>query len=475
MEDSLLLRLPIRWRLALGYTLLLVALIGGVGFYLLTTLETNLLQEADETLGLRATHIARAIADAGEEQLDQAAAMAALSDLAPLEEYSAPGIYVEVLDHQGVLLASSPNLNGGRLPGHSLLLAEALSGREVFVTAPVGRDRVRLLAKPVRDGERQVGVVLVGESLHPQDVALRRVQQLLGVSAVAAAAASLLGSWWLAGQAFGPIARVTRVARRIATTGKFEQRITECPVRDELGELIATFNDMLSCLESTFRRHREFLADASHELRGPLMVIRGNLDLLRQDLPIQEREESVREAVEEAERMSRLLSDLLFLAKNDAQLAMEWLPVDLSLVVLESLDRAASVDAGSHVLVVTHNEPSLVRGDRERLGQMLWNLLQNALRYTPGGGEITVSLRRHRAVAELVVADTGIGIPPEHQLRIFERFYRVDRTRSRENGGTGLGLAIVKQVAEAHGGQVRVRSRPGEGSIFTVTLPLLQA
>lgn len=475
MEDSLLLRLPIRWRLALGYTLLLVALIGGVGFYLLTTLETNLLQEADETLGLRATHIARAIADAGEEQLDQAAATAALSDLAPLEEYSAPGIYVEVLDHQGVLLASSPNLNGGRLPGQSLLLAEALSGREVFVTAPVGRDRVRLLAKPVRDGERQVGVVLVGESLHPQDVALRRVQQLLGVSAVAAAAASLLGSWWLAGQAFGPIARVTRVARRIATTGKFEQRITECPVRDELGELIATFNDMLSCLESTFRRHREFLADASHELRGPLMVIRGNLDLLRQDLPIQEREESVREAVEEAERMSRLLSDLLFLAKNDAQLAMEWLPVDLSLVVLESLDRAASVDAGSHVLVVTHNEPSLVRGDRERLGQMLWNLLQNALRYTPGGGEITVSLRRHRAVAELVVADTGIGIPPEHQLRIFERFYRVDRTRSRENGGTGLGLAIVKQVAEAHGGQVRVRSRPGEGSIFTVTLPLLQA
>ena len=373
MEGSLLLRLPIRWRLALGYTLLLVALIGGVGFYLLTTLEINLLQEADETLGLRATHIARTIADAGEEQLDQAAAMAALSDLAPLEEYSAPGIYVEVLDHQGVLLASSPNLSGSRLPGQSLLLAEALSGQEVFVTAPVGRDRVRLLAKPVRDGERQVGVVLVGESLHPQDVALRRVQQLLVVSAVAATAASLLGSWWLAGQAFGPIARVTRVARRIAATGKFERRITECPARDELGELIATFNDMLSCLESTFRRHREFLADASHELRGPLMVIRGNLDLLRQDLPIQEREESVREAVEEAERMSRLLSDLLFLAKNDAQLAMQWLPVDLSLVVLESLDRAVSVDAGSHVLVVTHNEPSLVRGDRERLGQMLWN------------------------------------------------------------------------------------------------------
>ncbi|MHB0870436.1 MAG: ATP-binding protein [Chloroflexota bacterium] len=470
--DGLLLRIPIRWRLALGYALFLLMIVGGAGIFLLTTLEANLLQEADETLAIRATHIAHLIAGTEGNQLDQRSAMAALLDLAPLEEFSAPGVYVQVLDQEGTLLASSPNLPGGRLPGQSEATAAALGGQVTYMSVPVGHERVRVLAKPVIDAGRQIGVVLVGESLHPQDVALSRVQWLLGLSAVAAALISLLSGWWLAGRAFRPIADVTRVAQRIAATGKFEQRITPPPVRDELGHLVGTFNEMLTRLDGTFRRHREFLADASHELRGPLMVIRGNLDLLAQDLPTGEREESSREAKEEAERMSRLLADLLFLAKSDAQLEMERAPVDLSLLVLEGLDRASSLDAGRHLLVLAHNEPLVVQGDRERLAQMLWNLLQNAVRYTPSGGEITLSLRRHEGAAELRVADTGIGIAPEHLLRIFERFYRVDPCRSREEGNTGLGLAIVKQVVEAHGGQVRVRSKPGEGSTFTVTLPL---
>lgn len=472
MIDSLLIQLPIRVRLALGYALFFVAIIAGAGVYLLTTLEASLLHEADETLGLRAAHIARVIDGASEVQLDRKSAMDALSDLAPMEEYSAPGIYVQILDHEGVSLASSPNLPGGQLPADPSVAATALSGQVVYVSVPVGSERVRVLAKPVYDADRQIGVVLVGESLHPQDVALRSVLQLLWLCAIAAAAASLLGSWWLAGRAYGPITEVTKVARRIAATGRFEQRITTPPTRDDLGELVATFNEMLTRLEITFRHHREFLADASHELRGPLMVIRGNLDLLRRNLAALEREESAREAVEEAERMSRLLADLLFLAKSDAQLTMERLPVDLSQVVLETLDRAAAVDCGAHTLVLAHNEPSVVLGDRERLGQMLWNLLQNALRFTPSGRDITVSLHRRESVAELVVADEGIGIPSEHHLRIFERFYRVDRARSREDGGTGLGLAIVKQVVEAHGGEVRVHSASGSGSVFTVRIPL---
>lgn len=472
--DDVLLKVPIRWRLALGYTLFLVTLIGGVSAFVLTTLESNLMQEADETLAIRATHVARVIGDTGGGQIDAETASRALLDLAPLEEYSAPGLYVEVLDDEGNLLTASPNLPGGHLPGESLVMSTALSGQESYVTVPVASERVRVHARPLRSGERQVGVLLVGESLHPQAVALDRVRRLLGISALVAAAVTLLGSWWLAGRALSTIAKVTRVARRIAVTGEFEQRIEERPVRDELGDLIATFNQMLAGLERTFRHHREFLADASHELRGPLMVIRGNLDLLKRDLPALEREESAREALAEAERMSRLLSDLLFLAKSDAHLAVQRTPLDLSGVVLETLARAASLDAGRHTLVLTHNEPLAVQGNRERLLEMLWNLVQNAIRYTPDGGEITLSLRRSGPLAELAVEDTGAGIPAAHLDRIFDRFYRVDRARSREDGGTGLGLAIVRQVAESHGGRVSVRSREGNGSVFTVTIPILR-
>jgi two-component system, OmpR family, sensor kinase len=273
------------------------------------------------------------------------------------------------------------------------------------------------------------------------------------------------------GRALGPVAAVTRTARRIASTGHFEERLPLPRARDELAELTATFNEMIDRLGETIRRQREFIADASHELRGPLMVIRGNLDLLRLGLPGAEREASVKEATEEANRMARLVGDFLFLAEGDAREIVSQERIALDEVVREVFARALDVDRGTHDVRLPECEPTTVCGDRDRLAQLLWNLVENALRYTPGGGEVLVSLLNHGAVAELSVADRGIGISAEQLPRIFERFYRADKARSRAKGGTGLGLAIVKQIAEAHGGQVRVRSEPGEGSTFTVVLP----
>lgn len=464
-------RLPIRLRLGVGYALFLVAILAGVGIYLLTALANNLQLEADEVLRLRAYHVEREIAQGDASQLDPPAVRTALGNLAPLEEYSEPGIYVQVLDPRGTPIASSLNLPRGELPVTTRLVSEALAGQEGYANVPVGKERIRVFARPVIRGEEVLAVVLVGESMHPLDATLRRLQQLLVGAVAGAALLSLFGGWWFTTRAMGPIADVIRVARRIAATGRFEQRITPPPARDELGQLVATFNDMLDRLESGFRRQREFLADASHELRGPLMVIRGNLDLLKLDLPEEERQECAREACEEVDRMSHMVSDLLFLAQVDAQEEVEHHPVELHRVVLDAWERAKAVDAGAHQVVVTHNAPSTVLGDRYRLDQMLWNLLDNALRYTPPGGQVSLSLRNHGDIAELTVADTGIGIPAELLPRVFERFYRVDRTRSREQGGAGLGLAIVKQVAEAHGGQVRVRSTPSKGTVFNVALP----
>lgn len=243
------------------------------------------------------------------------------------------------------------------------------------------------------------------------------------------------------------------------------------PQGSELGELAGAFNEILARLEQNVRRQRQFLADASHELRGPLMVIRGNLDLLQMDLPPEDRRAAAREAAEEAERMARLIADLLFLAEEDAHDRLESQPVAMEDVVAEVWQRAGTVDGARHELVLECNAPAVVQGDRHRLTQMLWNLVENALRYTEPGGRVALCSRLSEGALELKVTDTGIGIPAEHIPRLFERFYRVDRARSRDQSSTGLGLPIVKQVADAHGGRVRVESRLGAGSTFVVVLP----
>lgn len=472
MIPNLFQRTPLRFRLALGYGLFLVAIIAAVGIFLLAALEGNLMREADETLALRATHVQRQLEAHEEGGIDQSEAAFVLADLAPLEEFSAPGIYVQLLDHNGITIAASPNLPGGELPEHPGSIATALTGREEYDTVPVGQERVRVLARPVKNGSQIIGVVLVGESLHLLDITLRQMQQLLAVAASSAALLSLLGGWWLTSRALNPIANVTRLARKIATTGQFQQRLPVPPARDELGELTVTFNDMLARLEKTFRHQQEFLADVSHELRGPLMVIRGNLDLLKMELSNQDRRDSARDAAEEVDRMARLVSDLLFLAEMDTKEVVWKRPVALHQVVLDVLERITGLDGGLHEIELSHNDRLTVMGDRDRLDQMLWNLVQNALRYTPTGGRVTLALTKQDKNVELVVADTGVGIPPDHLHRIFERFYRVDQARSRGEGSTGLGLAIVKQVVEAHGGNVHVYSKPGEGTTFTVSLPI---
>jgi two-component system OmpR family sensor kinase len=468
-------RLPIRLRMALWFAALVLALVGATGVFLLSAIDDVVQEQVDTALRLRASRVEREITTGDDDRLDPQDVQAGLLELAPLEEFSAPGIYVQVRDGTGTVIAASANLPRGELPVTGQLIDAALEGSEGFETVPIGDEEVRVLAWPVDSTGTVVGVIVVGQSLQLVEITRDGVQRLIIIAAGVAMIVALAGAWWLTARALRPISDVTRVVQSIAATAQFEQRVEQPVADDEVGQLVVTFNEMLARLEQTFAAQREFLADASHELRGPLMVIRGNLDLLRLGLPEEERRASVREAGEEVDRMSRLAADLLFLAAADAEEVVEQEAVSLDLVVAGAWERARHLDGGAHDLRLSRLEPLTVVGDHNRLDQLVWNLVENALRYTPPGGSVELELARHGAEAILRVSDSGVGISEEHLPRLFERFYRVDKARSRSNGGTGLGLAIVKSVVEAHGGRAGVSSNatpgPAQGTTFTVWLP----
>jgi heavy metal sensor kinase len=244
---------------------------------------------------------------------------------------------------------------------------------------------------------------------------------------------------------------------------------------DELGRLAGVFNDLLSRLDSSFRIMREFMADASHELRTPLTIIHGEAQVsLSHEHTASEYKQSLGIIRQQAKRMALIVSDLLSLARADAgeqRLRLEELY--LNDMVQESCQTAQAL-AGPKGIRLTYEggEDILLLGNEELLRRMIVNLLDNAIHYTPAGGTVSVKLTCQNSDARLVVADTGIGIPPECTSRLFDRFYRVDDSRARVNGGSGLGLSIVKLAAESHRGSVDVVSEPNHGSTFTVSLPL---
>ncbi len=229
-------------------------------------------------------------------------------------------------------------------------------------------------------------------------------------------------------------------------------------------------------IRQAFRRQREFVADASHELRTPMAIIRASAELLDRELagaPGDTRE-LVGNVLSESDRMGRLVEDLLTLARADSgEMDLERKSFDLAQVAEGVARKVGLLAREKGVALDTHLPPALpVTGDATRLEQLLLILLDNAVKYTPAGGRVTLTANPHRDRVELAVSDTGIGIPPEDRERIFDRFYRVDKARSRAAGGTGLGLAIARWIVDAHGGAIRVDSTPGQGSTFTVSLPV---
>ncbi|HZD00860.1 MAG TPA: HAMP domain-containing sensor histidine kinase [Actinomycetes bacterium] len=288
--------------------------------------------------------------------------------------------------------------------------------------------------------------------------------------------ASLVVGWVIAGRVLAPIGRITGVAREIQATD-LSRRIRLQGPDDELKQLADTFDAMLARLDAAFAAQQQFLADASHELRNPLAIIRTNADIALSDP--NPHTEDMRQAVvvvkRASDRMARLVDDLLALARREAPtLANE--PVDLGRAVTEASEEFFTPAEARGVELDRAIAPGVVvMGDQDALKRAVANLLENAVRLAPSGSRIRLALGSERGMAWIAVSDEGPGIATEDQPRVFDRFWRADKARSRADGGTGLGLSIVRQIAQTHGGHVQLQSKLGVGSTFTIWLPVVSA
>ncbi|MGH9757657.1 MAG: sensor histidine kinase [Candidatus Acidiferrales bacterium] len=307
------------------------------------------------------------------------------------------------------------------------------------------------------------------------DEVLMRFALVLLLAAPAFLLLAALGGYWMSRRALVPVDEITRAARSISAQN-LSMRLAVPRTGDELERLASTLNEMLERLDAAFHRVMQFTADASHELRTPVSVIRTGAELtLRKPRSEDEYREALSQILQESEKVSQLIEQLMDLARADSgAVALPLARMELSECLRRSIDQARILAAARQISISESitPEPLWVGGDAVSLERLFLILLDNAVKYTPEGGRIEVDLHRAGRTAVAAVRDTGIGIDAEDIPHIFERFFRADKARSRESGGTGLGLAIGRWIAEAHGGEIRVKSEIGKGACFEVRLSM---
>ena len=430
----------------------------------------------DDTLKQRAADSLAAIRTAPAEELNGNLARS-LSGAEDLRHRTDP--FTEVLNASGAVLSSTGRI-GGAAPAvpPNLLDAAANGGALATVDAP-GSPQLRLYATPwTRTDLSLRGFVVAGQPTSIQSENRKGLRGFLVVSSIPTLLAAFLAGWLITGRALRPLKSVVETADSIARTRDLKRRLPVARRRDEIGLLSQSFNGMLDQLEAANQQltgaleaQRRFVADASHELRTPLTTIRGNADLLSQGPGVTDdvRADAAHDIASESERMSRLVDHLLTLAQADAGQHLELAPVSLR-PLIDSVCRQAQAihpDRRFHNVGLTD---ATIAGDADAIVQLLWILVDNAVKFTRQGGSVEVGLRQHDATVLLTVADDGVGVPIADLERIFQRFYQADAARS--NKGAGLGLSIARWIVEEHRGTISVRNNSGPGCTFTVTIPL---
>lgn len=452
---SLRLRLSITYSALVGVVLLLF------GFLVFSIVSQVLLEQIDSRLSQSANQIIERLRVSANNQFD----IRQLSAYQPTEN-----LLFQVWDTERRLQFSRP-------VGLTSPLDEAgvRLGQVFFSSQSINGVRVRVLSVPLRTNRGPVGYLQVGLSLALVEITQNTLASVLIALTITLMIVVLVTTWALTGEALAQLETVTQVATQITQADDLSRRIpVAATAEDEVSRLIRAFNQTLERLEKLFATQRRFLADVSHELRTPLTVIKGEVGLMR--LTNELDEESLHSIEKEVDRLSRLVGDLLLLAQAESgQLPLELKPVELDTILLEVIQQMQVLASGKVNLRLEEIDQVIVNGDRDRLKQVILNLVSNAVNYTPAGGEVRLWLGKIDSRACLKVEDTGPGIPSEDLPYIFDRFYRGDPSRKRtESSGFGLGLSIAKWIVDRHGGQIEVESQVGKGTRFTVLLPLIQ-
>jgi heavy metal sensor kinase len=422
----------------------------------------------DDSLRLSASQAIAAV-NAEDGQINFSDSIPGAGDSA--DELRDRGLTIRIVDQQGRIIQSFGAY--ASLPIDPPSFAAALRQQATFSTAPdlLEQDPVRFYTAPILENARLVGIVQVGQSLGPVQDTLERLLATLLIGVPILAAFAALAGYFLAARALAPIDQITRTARRISAED-LSARLNLPATDDEVGRLAATLDDMLARLDDSFRRERQFTSDAAHELRTPLAAMQTILSVVRaQRRTSQDYEQALDDLSEESLRLRSLVEALLRLARGENQPATLRETLDLSSLLPNVADSLRPL-AEAKGLALTCSVPKglTVSADVDSLIRLFVNLIDNAVKYTERGS-VTISARANGAVVSVIVEDTGIGIPAEQLPRIFDRFYRVDASRS--TPGAGLGLTIAREIATAHGGTVEVDSAAGKGSTFTVNLARL--
>ncbi len=452
--------MSLRLRFSLLYTSLLggvLLLFGGLVYGLVSVI---LLNQIDYTLTQEAQVLISRLKATSANQLD-------LNSAAMYEPTQ--NILIQFWDTGQNLLLARPALLQSALDGDGLH-----SGVPVFHSVESNaKYYLRVLSVPVTTPRGPVGVLQVGINMGIVVALQRSLAVVLALLTLAGMFISGLVIWFVTGRALAPISTLTRVATEITRADDLSRRIpTQGISNDEVGRLVVSFNDTLERLEQLFTTQSRFLADVSHELRTPLTVIKGNLSLMRRMKEVDE--ESMASISEEVDRLTRLVGDLLLLAQAESgRLPLQLGPVELDGLLLDVVQQIQPL-AGERRLVVSEIDEVEITGDRDKLRQVLLNLIGNAIQYTPAGSKVFLRLSKDATSGHIEISDTGPGISPEDLPHIFERFYRGERSRKRSPGtGFGLGLSIAYWIVKNHNGTIDVKSQEGSGTTFIIRLPLM--
>jgi heavy metal sensor kinase len=452
------------------FTFLVSALV--ICTFLYFRLEHQLLKEIDQFLLDETTEIGKVLSQKPQET---DFLMGFEDDVMARKYYP---FFFRILNKNGEQLYISKDFREIRYDSSRKVLINARNGKETReeIYCPSSKSPYRIISTPVIADGRLTYIIQLGTHLHFVRKNLSQFKNNILAFVPVMLILGTLGGWMLARRSLSPIGYIASKAQRI-TSQNLSERLTQRGTSDEMDDLIRTINEMIARLENSFKRMAEFTADVSHELKTPLCAMRGEAEvLLSKERTAEDYQEGLAHFIEEFDHLNQMINDLILLSKFDAtQVELKMAPLRLDLLVRDICSFFQILaDQKKVSLDVEATQEVTITGDKVRLQQLFTNLIDNAIKYT-FKGSIHVMLEKNKENVLVKVQDTGIGIPQTEQEKIFKRFYRVDKSRSKETGGVGLGLNIAEWIAQAHHGRIECKSVLNQGSTFTVYLPVQQA